>query len=223
MREPLNLIHFSLWAGATAVAWHALSYYPMWYLLKVSDSATVGTFHAVRIITQLIQIGAVMLTAVVAANVNRLWEHRGREIATAQLELLTKACLIALSLGATILLLARPVMMLMFPAKFAGGEDAYDPLVLFFLLVGVVGLVAVRLKLVEKPRSVFLAWIAGVVVNVVASFALLGPAGASGSTVGTNALEAAAWAGVAGITVSLIVCVLLAGREAVALGRRSLS
>lgn len=211
-----GLLAYSLWAAGTAVLWHALSYYPMWYLLKVSDGRTVGTFHAVRMVAQFVQIGAVVLTAVVAANVNRLWEHDGRDAVVPRLALLTKACLVILIAGATILSLARPVVMRLFPSTFADGEAAYDPLVLFFLLVGVVGLVAVRLNLVEKPRLVCLAWLGGVVVNVAASYALLGPFADSGPAA-RSVLSSAAWANVAGAATALMVCVVLVRRERLAL------
>jgi O-antigen/teichoic acid export membrane protein len=221
--KPSSLVRYSLWAAGTAIMWHTLSYYPMWYLLKVSDSATVGTFHAMRIMTQLIQIGAVMLTAVVAAEVNRMWEQEGREPAVWRLELLTKSGLVSLLAGATVLLLARPLLMRAFPDAFAGGASAFDPLVLFFLLVGVVGLVAIRLNLVEKPRSVFVAWLVGAAVNVAASFALLGSAVGSPAALGESALQAAAWAGVAGVTASLAVCLALAAREGVGLRWRAVA
>ncbi len=210
------LLTYSLWAAGTAVLWHALSYYPMWHLLKVSDGRTVGTFHAVRMVAQFVQIGGVVLTAVVAANVNRLWEHEGRDAALPHLTLLTKACLVSLIAGATVLSLARPVVMRLFPSTFAEGEAAYDPLVLFFLLVGIVGLVAVRLNLLEKPRLVCFAWLAGVVVNVAASYALLGSFADTGWTA-RSALSSTAWANVAGAATAMIVCVGLVRRERLAL------
>jgi len=221
-RPGSTLLSYSAWAAGTAILWHAMSYYPMWYLLKVSDSVTVGAFHAVRIVTQFIQIGAVMLTAVVAANVNRTWEHEGRDTAVPRLALLTKACLLVLIAGATALSLARPVVMQLFPAAFATGAAAYDPLVLFFLLVGVVGLIAVRLNLVEKPRLACLAWLVGVAVNVASSYVLLRPGGDVASSVRAGALQAAAWALVAGVASALVVCVELVRRERLALDWRTL-
>ncbi len=221
-RPASSLVAYSVWAAGTAVLWHGLAYYPMWYLLKVSGPETVGTFHAVRIITQLVQVGAVMLTGVVAANVNRLWEQQGRDVAAARLTLLTKACLIALLAGATFLSVCRPILMRVLPEAFHAGEAAYGPLVLFFLLVGIVGLVAVRLNLVEKPRWVCLAWSAGVAVNVVMSFVLLGGADASVPDPG-EALQAAAWAGVAGVTTALLVCTLVVWREGLALDVRTVA
>ena len=34
-RPASSLLSFSVWAAGTALLWHVLSYYPMWYLLKV--------------------------------------------------------------------------------------------------------------------------------------------------------------------------------------------
>jgi hypothetical protein len=87
----------------------------------------------------------------------------------------------------------------------------------------VVGLVAIRLNLVEKPRSVFVAWLVGAAVNVAASFALLGSAVGSPAALGESALQAAAWAGVAGVTASLAVCLALAAREGVGLRWRAVA
>lgn len=208
-RPRSGLVIYSAWAAAAAVLWHALSYYPMWYLLKVSGEATVGTFHGMRLVTQLTQLAAAMLTAVVSANLTRLWERNGPEATRVRLAALTKATLLLLLVIATSLTLLRPVMVAIFPAAFAVGKAAYDPLVLFFLLVGAVGLIAVRLNLAEKPRLVCLAWLIGALVNVVASFALLGTAAGTEG----DALAAAAWAGVIGAATALFVCAVLAARE----------
>jgi O-antigen/teichoic acid export membrane protein len=194
----------------------------MWYLLKVSNSQTVGTFYAVRLITQFIHVGAVMLTAVVAANVTRVWEHEGQEAAVPRLTVLTKASVLALLAAAALLAALRPLALRLFPSTFAPGQSAYDPLVLFFLLVGVVGLVAVRLNLVEKPRLVCLAWLAGAIVNVSASYVLLHPIGGCGVVSEAAGLQSAAWAGVAGATAALAVCLMLAWREGLAIDGASL-
>lgn len=220
-RSGSALMTYSLWAAATAILWHALSYYPMWYLQRVSDHATVGAFHAVRIVTQFVHIAAVLLTSVAAANVNRLWENGDRTAAADRLSLLTRAALVALLIGAIILTLARPLLMQVFPSALAGGDAAFGPMVLFFLLVGVVGLLAIRLNLVEKPRLVCLAWLAGAAVNVLASYLLLRPAAESAAMSESQALVAAAWSGVSGAYAALAVCVLLAWRQNLALDMRS--
>lgn len=212
------VLRYSLWAAATALLWHALSYYPMWHLLRVTDQATVGYFHAVRSVTQLVQIVAAMLTAIVAAHVAALWEQQGRAQASARLNLFTNGSLILLFTGGTLLLVARPVVMRLFPATFAAGSAAYNLMLLSFMLVGAVGLLTVRLNLLEKPRLACLAWLGGLAVNVLAAFVLLGSvtavggAGAADAVAGEAALRSAAWASVAGVAVALALVVgLLAG------------
>jgi len=212
-----RLVSYSAWAAGTALAWHAMSYYPMWYLLKVSNGTTVGAFHAVRTITQLTQVGAAMLTAVVAAHVTRVWEHRGRDAAMPRLDLLTKAVLILLLIGATVLSMLRPLIMRLFPASFASGAVAYDALLMFFLLVGVVGLVAVRLNLVEKPRLVLAAWLVGAVVNVFFTHGMVRAASHAAGEIQAGALSSAAWASVSGMLAATIVCIVAARREGLAL------
>lgn len=222
-RPASRLLTYSLWAAGTAILWHALSYYPMWYLLKVSDNETVGTFHAVRLITQFIHIAAMMLTAIVAANVTRLWEHNGRDIAVRRLNLLTRTSVLVFIFAATILALLRPLALRLFPAAFASGVEAYDPLVLFFLLVGVVGLVAVRFNLLEKPRLACLAWLVGVVVNILASYVLLSPSQVAAVSSDIAALQAAAWAGVIGVSATLAACIVLVSLKGLPLDRPSLA
>jgi O-antigen/teichoic acid export membrane protein len=217
-----TLLKYSVWAGGTAVLWHALSYYPTWHLLKVTDESTVGTFHAVRMLTQFVQIAAVMLIQVVAATTTRLWEHEGREPATRQLERLTKLALLALLAGATALVVAGPWMMRLLPGKVAMGAHAYEPLVLFFLLVGVIGLVTIRLNLIEKPRLVFAAWLFGCAVNLTLCCVLLGTPADSFAGEAIDALRLAAWSGVWGVTAALLVVLALVHRHHVALPARTL-
>ena len=174
-RSTSPLLRYSLWTAATALLWHALAYYPMWHLLRVTDQATVGYFHAVRAVTQLVQIIAAMLTAIVAAHAAKLWEEQGREPATMRLDFFTNGSLLLLFTGGTALLLARPLVMRLFPATFAAGTAAYNLMLLSFMLLGAVGLLTVRLNLLEKPRLACLAWLGGVGVNVLVAFMLLGP------------------------------------------------
>ncbi len=217
-----RLISYSLWAAGTAVSWHVMAYFPVWYLLKRTDADTVGAFHAVRTITQVMQLGAVLLTAVVAANVTRMWEHDGRNAAIPRLTLLTKGSLLLFLVGAVLLLVARPVVLRLFPASFAQGASAYHPLVLSFLLVGVTGLVAVRLNLLEKPRLVCLAWCVGTVVNFVVSYVLIRPPGESTLWPGMGPLPAAAWASVSAVTAAMIVCLVAVRRQHLGVDRSSL-
>ena len=217
-----QLLRFSVWAGGTAVLWHALAYYPMWHLLKVTDQGTVGTYNAVRMVTQVIQIGSVMLVSIVAANANRLWEHEGREAAAGQLSTLTKMSLLVILATAAALSAASSLLIKVLPSSFAQGLPLFSPLLLFFAIVGFVLLFTVRLNLLEKPRLVFFAWLLGAGANVAACRLLLGwPGGPSTSSSGYP-LVAAAWAGVIGITVSAVTVVLLLQWLGFALSRNTL-
>ena len=217
-----TLFTYSAWAGGTAILWHAISCYPMWHLLKVSDQETVGTFHAVRMVTQLVVIGAVMLVSIVSANAARLWEHEGRELAVAQLVTWTKATLLVLFGAAACLSVACPLIMRVLPKSFGGGVEAFDVLLLFFLLVSFVLLIAVRINLIENPRLVFVAWVVGAVVSVIACCVLLGaPLGRTGDLV-ASALQSTAWAGVAGIGAAALTLLGLCARENLAPTRSTL-
>jgi O-antigen/teichoic acid export membrane protein len=217
-----TLLKYSVWVGGTTMLWHALAYYPTWHLLKVTDEATVGTLHAVRMITQFVQIAAVMLAQVVAAAVNRTWEHEGRESAVAQLDRLTKLSLLALLGGAILLVIARPVMMRLLPGKVAAGVAAYQPLLLFFFVVGAILLITIRLNLLEKPRLVFFAWLMGCAASLTTCFAFLGPPSELFANGSEQALRVAAWAGVCGVVTALLVLLVLVHRHRIGVGRPAL-
>ncbi|UCF32405.1 MAG: oligosaccharide flippase family protein [Phycisphaerales bacterium] len=214
-----TLLKYSVWAGGTVMLWQALVYYPTWHLLKVTDEATVGTLHAVRMITQFVQIVAVMLAQVVAATVNRTWEHEGREPAVAQLDRLTKLSFLALLGGAILLVIARSVMMRLLPGKVALGVAAYQPLLLFFFVLGAILLITIRLNLLEKPRLVFFAWLIGCAASLAACFAFLGSTSEPFTDGSEQALRIAAWASVCGVVTALLVLMVLVHRHGIGVGR----
>jgi O-antigen/teichoic acid export membrane protein len=214
-----TLLKYSVWVGGTAMLWHAMAYYPTWHLLKVTDEATVGTLHAVRMITQFVQIAAVMLAQVVAAAVNRTWEHEGRERAIAQLDHLTKLSFLVLLGGAILLVIARPVMMRLLPGKVAPGVAAYQPLLLFFFVLGAILLITIRLNLLEKPRLVFFAWLIGCAASLVGCFVFLGSPSERFTNGSGQALRIAAWASVCGVVAALLVLLVLVHRRRIGVGR----
>lgn len=214
-RVEAPLFRYSVWAAGTALLWHALGYYPMWYLLKVSNGDTVGTFQGVRTITQVVQMGAVIVTNIVASNVTAVWERNGRDAAIPRLVLLTKAGLVALLLGATAMSAAKPLIMRIFPATYAAGAVAYDPLVLFFLLVGMIGVFAIRLNLVERPSRVFVAWAVGAALNVGTTYLLCGAPHSEPPRPELALLKGAAIAGVVGVVVAVALCLFFSHRAGV--------
>ncbi len=176
-RLPTPLMTFSLWSAGTAIAWNAMLLCPMWYLLKTTDRETAGFFFGARMIAHLLQYGGVLLTMVVYSHAARTWEHDGREAALPQLEFLTRASLLGLLIAAAILSVCQPILMRLFPGAYGVASAAYDPLLLLFLLSGVVGMLAIRLNLVEKSNLVCWSWLVGVLVNALAAYAILGEVG----------------------------------------------
>jgi len=211
--QTSRLIRFSLWSAGTAITWHAMLLYPMWYLLKTTDRETAGFFFGVRIIAHVVQYFGVLLTMVVYSHAARSWEHEGPQATMPRLEWLTRASLLGLLIAATALSVCKPILIRLFPAGFVEGAVAYDPLLTLFLLSGVVGLLTIRLNLVEKSRLVFWSWLVGVAVNIVAAYCLLGEPG--GSSVGSTsaALSGAAWSGVFGVGAALVVVVAMLHRN----------
>ena len=222
-RPKSGLLTYSVWAAGTAVLWHALILYPMWYLLKVTDPSTAGLFHAARTITQLAHLSAVLMIGIVSANLTHQWEANGRDATRPQLLQLTRMTTVALFVIGAALAAGRPLLMGLFPGSFQTASVAYDPLLLLFVLVGFVGLIAVRMNLAERPGLVFLAWLLGASVNVVVAYFLLNDIGWSAGDDPTEVLRAAAWAGVAGVSVALVSCVAAARRVGLAVDRVTLA
>jgi len=193
-------------------------FYPTWHLLKSTDRDTVASFYAVRMLAQLIQQAAVLLTMVIYSHAVRILEHEGRAPALNNLDVLTKASLLALVCLGTTLSVCETFAMHLFPVAFAEGVIVYDPLLLLFTLSGVTGLLAVRLNLVEQSRLVFWAWVSGVCVTVGSTLALLGMPGQVHFASHRAALSGAAWAGVFGLVVALAVVAVLLRRRSLAPG-----
>lgn len=210
-----TLLRYSSWLALTAFVWHLLSYYPTWHLLSVTDRETVGAFQAVRTITQLVQILGVMLAGVVAAHAAHLYEQQGRAAAP-RVDGMTHGTLLVLLWTATVLSVGQNLLMRLFPASYAGGSAAFDPLMLFYLLAAAVGLLAVRMNLIERPRLVCWSWLVGAAAAVIAGVSLLGspwggPSAAApdSAQVTLERLTAAAWIGVAGAAAALVTALAL--------------
>lgn len=216
------MLRFSAWTAASAMVWNVLNAFPSWYLLKMVSVEAAATMAGVRTVTQVVQLGATIVGNNVSANVIGLWEMAGREPATVRMHLLTRLALMALFAGGVVTsLLAWPIMKL-FPETYAAGLSAYDPMVLFYLLVGLVGIVAIRLHVIHRPSLVLVGWVAGAVVNIGLTHVLVRRAVAGVPFDEGAALAAAAWAGAAGALISVGVCVILSGRRNLPLDPRSL-
>ncbi len=204
-----TVVRFSVWSAGTAAAWNAMLLVPAWYLLRAVDRETAGYFFGVRLIPYMIQYAAVLLFSVVYAHATRAWEHHGRDVAAPLVDFHTRVSLIALLAGTTVLSLARPLLVRIFPGDFAVGAVAYDPLLAVFLFAAVAGLMSVRLNLVEASHRVCVGWLIGLIVNLSAIILLLGLPGSPRVTSAEPLLTGVAWAGVAGVAAAGAAMVVL--------------
>lgn len=218
-----SMFRFSMWAAGSAIVWNLMIVFPSWYLLKALGGETAGAMGGVRNVTQVVQLGAIIVANNVSANVTGLWELRGREVATERLAILTKMALMALLAGGVVTsLLGWPIMKL-FPQKFEIGLVAYDPMVLCYLLIGLVALVSIRLNLLHKPSLVMVSWIFAAIVNVGMTYWLIESARGTATFDESMALRAAAWAGVAGGVVGVALCILMSQRCGLPFDGRSIA
>jgi hypothetical protein len=104
----------------------------------------------------------------------------------------------------------------------AAGVAAYQPLLLFFFVVGAILLITIRLNLLEKPRLVFFAWLMGCAASLTTCFAFLGPPSELFANGSEQALRVAAWAGVCGVVTALLVLLVLVRRHRIGVGRPAL-
>ena len=202
------LATFSIWSALAAVTWQTMQYYPMLHLQKVQGAEVTAVFSAVRLVTQMILIGAVSIVAVVQTAVTRTWVAVGHEEADRQLNFAHKLSGLAMLAGCIgVALFARPIMRV-FPANYAAGAEIFGLSLMFFLIGGHLSFLAVHFVLIERSRHMFWPWLAGIAVNVAAAFLMVnsrqGPAAA---------MNSATWAGVLGVTAALSVSLGLAWIE----------
>lgn len=204
------LIRYSIYSAVALVTLQALNYSPFWYLNKAIGPAAAGSLYAVRLITQFIQILSVLLTGVVSSHVTKIWESETRDAARARLKLATKSSLLIILLFGGLLSIARPLLMQVFPDTYAGGSRGFDPLISFFLLGSVVYLLVVNLSLLERTDLTVIIWGVGAVVNLALSAWLLNAAGQGNvPTDPGRFIQLAAWAGVGGMTASVMAVVFI--------------
>lgn len=206
---PLRqLIQFSAWAVVAAVIWQVLQYYPMWFLQKTHGPAVTAVFGGVRLITQIVLVGAVTIIAVIQTSVNKLWESRGRAEADRQLLLAYKSTSMLMFAGCVLFsAFAGPIMRL-FPTSFAIGVPIVSLSLLFFLISAHLTFLSVHFALIEKMRHLFWPWTLGLACNVLFGLWLVDP-----SVAPARALAGAAWAGNLAITAALLAAIALMRKE----------
>lgn len=215
-----TLLRYSVWIAGTAILWHGLAWYPTWHLLKITDASSVASLHAARTIAQLAQVAAVMLVAVVSAHVTRTWEDARREHALEMLGRMGRLTLIGLLCLTSALLLAHPLLMRLLPREVIVSADVFAPLLVFHVLIGVSGLLAIPLQLHERPRTIFVSFLVGTVVMLVVSAVWLGDPSRPGELDAALAQRRAAWCGMLGIIATCGVLGSMLARRGCAPGSR---
>lgn len=203
-------VRFSTWSMGAAVMYQLLQNYPTWYVNKIHGPETAAVFGAMRTLGQVTLLVAVAFVTVVATMITRVWETQGREAADGHFHLTFKATgllLLAISAGVAA---AKPLVVRVFPAGFAAGQGVIDLLLLFFLLMAFLLFLSLHFSLIEKTRLIFWLWSVGVAGNVVFAAIWVRPTPiVTASDLVTARLVPAAQAGVAGMTVALMACLLM--------------
>jgi hypothetical protein len=203
--SPLyQLVKFSAWAAVAAVVWQVLQYYPMWFLQKTHGPAVTAVFGGVRLITQVVVIGAITIIAVIQTSVTKLWEAQGRAEADRLLTLAYKSTSLLMLIGCVLFAAAAAPVMRLFPRSFAIGVPIVPLSLMFFLISSHLMFLAIHFALIEKMRHLFWPWMLGLACNVLFGLWLVSP-----SVPAARALVGAAWAGTLGIAAALAAVILL--------------
>jgi O-antigen/teichoic acid export membrane protein len=205
---PISMLGYSGWSAATALLVQFALMYPVWFILRYADADCAGAYQGLRLFIQFLQVGAVLLTGIVFAHVARSWEIEGRDAALKRWRRMTQRTVLALLVGAVGMSLLRWPAMRILPVALRSAEIVYDPMILYFMVVGLAGLLATRLLLVARPGWVSLAWVLGVGVTIGATpqlFALV----LSEQKAAFAAMSAATWAGAIGgvVTVASLLAI----------------
>jgi len=193
-----QMLRFSLWSAMAAMLWQALQYYPMWYLQKVQGPGVTAVYAGVRLITQAVLVGSASVVFVVQTSVTKTWETAGRDRADRQLLLAFKATSLLMLMGCVVLALGAPVIMRMFPHSYGYGAAVFSLALLFFLIAGQLGFLAIHFGLIEKTRYLFGLWAIGLAGNATFAAWLVRP-----ELEPAAALDSAAWAGVLGVATAM--------------------
>ncbi len=204
-----TLIRFSVWMAASQVAWHGLQQYLLWHLAWIGGYRLAGTYFVVRLFAQLILLGAQTLARALSANVTRVWETAGPELALMRLEAGTKLGCIFILAGGAIVASVRPWILQVFPGAYAAGEQCLNPLVLAYALFGALEFLLIRFHLEEKSLLTFWTSVCGAVANVLLAFALIGVPGAPGADHPAAMLTRAGWVCAAGAACAVLTAWLL--------------
>jgi len=203
-----QMLRFSSWAALAAIMWQTLQYYPMWFLQKIHGPEPTAVFGGVRLMTQVVLIGAVSVVTVVQTSVTKTWESRGSALADRHLQLAFKVTALGLLLGCVVFSVPAGLIIRLLPPSYAEGATIIPLSLLAFLIAGHLSFLAIHFNLIEKTRFLFWPWAIGVSCNVAAGIGLIKP-----ELDGTSALRAAAWVGVIGTTGAISAAIALVRSE----------
>lgn len=198
---PRQMVQFGMWLALAAVLWQIMQHYPMWYLQRTQGPQATAVFAGVRLIAQAILIAAVSVVMVVQATVTRAWEAEGPAAADRKLGLAFKTTGIVMLAGCGALVFAAPIVMRLFPADYGSGVGLVPVLTAFCMVAGCLSFLVIHFTLIEKTRYLFGLWLVGVLANAMFAHRLVRP-----DMPATDAMQAAAWAGLLGITTALLAC-----------------
>ncbi len=193
-----QMLRFSVWTALAAVMWHTLFHYPLWYLQRTNGPEVAAVFAGVRLVTQAVIIAAASITTVLQTSVTRTWESLGHESAGRQLMLAHKAGWLLILAGCAALIAAGPLIIALFPAGYAPGKAIVAPSVALFAIGAQLLFLTIHFILIEKTRYLFGLWLVGVLGNAAFAAWMIRP-----ELSADQALVAAAWCGVLGISVAL--------------------
>jgi len=198
------MLRFGAWAALATVMWQTLQFYPMWYLQKIHGPDVTAVFGGVRLLTQAVLIISVAIVTVVQTSVTKTWESEGPPAADQRWALAFKTTALALLILCALIAGLSDVLVRLFPREYAQGVSIISGLLLFFMVSGHLGFLAIHFRLIERPRYLFLPWTVGLLAGVAAGRWLVLPGLAP-----VQALHAAVWTGILGVSAALVVIICL--------------
>ena len=199
-----RMLRFGAWAALATVMWQTLQFYPMWYLQKIHGPDVTAVFGGVRLLTQAVLIISVAIVTVVQTSVTKTWESEGPPAADQRWALAFKTTALALLILCALIAGLSDVLVRLFPREYAQGVSIISGLLLFFMVSGHLGFLAIHFRLIERPRYLFLPWTVGLLAGVAAGRWLVLPGLAP-----VQALHAAVWTGILGVSAALVVIICL--------------
>ncbi len=199
-----RLMRFGVWVALAAIVWQTLQFYPMWYLQKVYGPEVTAVFGGVRLLTQAVLIISVAVVTVVQTSVTKTWEAEGPPAADRKLALAFKTTALTLLVLCALIAGLSDVLVRLFPRDYAEGARIVSSLLLFFMISGHLGFLAIHFSLIECPWHLFVPWTAGLLAGIVAGRWLVLP-----GLTPAQALQAAVWSGILGVSAAVLVAFFL--------------